>query len=389
MGLSDIQVRKIKPREKRFELTDGQGLTLLVLPSGTKSWVLRYQFHGKARRLTIGQYPALSLAEARNKATETRNDIQRNIDPAQKKEEETHARINTPTFIDIINELWAKELSKKKSGKETRRLLEHDIVPKWGKREVHSVKRRDIVLLLDEIEKRAPITRNRVQGALSRLFNFAAERGVIDDSPCTRIKKVQEQARKRILTEKEIVTLWHALDLDNKAVDAYKLTKLALKILLLTGQRPGEVTGMMWSEIDGKWWNIPAERMKSKEPHRVPLTPTAIEHIELARQLSGQSPYVFLSPKKNAAILRSTMARTLSRNWEEIGIGEECYTPHDIRRTVRSKMAAIGVSDVIAERVMAHKLQGIMAVYNQHNYDVEKKLALEQWEQKLLQIIKN
>lgn len=387
MGLSDIQIRKEKPKAKRFEMTDGQGLTLLILPSGTKSWVLRYQYHGKARRITIGRYPSLSLAEARNKATEIRNDIQRNTDPARKKEEEKSARFNAPTFIDIINELWAKELCNKKSGKETRRLLEHDIVPKWEKRQVRSIKRRDIVLLLDEIETRAPITRNRVHSALSRLFNFAAERGIIDDSPCTRIKKVPEQARKRILTEEEIAKLWHALDLNNTAVDAYKLTKLALKMLLLTGQRPGEVTGMMWSEIDGEWWNIPAKRMKSKEPHRVPLTKTALEQLELARQLSGQSPYVFLSPKKNAAILRSTLARTLSRNWKEIGIGEEYYTPHDIRRTVRSKMAALGISDVIAERLMSHKLQGIIAVYNHHDYDLEKRNALEMWEIKLKKIV--
>lgn len=395
MSLTDIQTRKAKPQEKRYELTDGKGLTLLVLPSGTKSWVLRYQFEGKARRLTLGQYPSITLAQARNKTLETRIDIHNNIDPAIKKAEAKRSRINAPTFALIIEELWRKELSQIKSGQETKRLLLRDIIPVWGNRKVKDIKRRDIVLLLDEIENRAPITRNRVHGALSRLFNFAAERGIIDDSPCTRIRKVPEKGRSRVLTDEEICKFWHALDLDNKTVDAYRLTKLALKMILLTGQRPGEVIGMRWDEIDQNsgWWNIPPERMKNMEAHHIPLTHTIINILDLAKPLSGESAYVFKSSYKpdDAPMTASTLSRTLRRHWHEIAVDTEAerYTPHDLRRTVRTRLAELGVNDVIAERILAHKLQGIMAVYNHHSYDAEKRHALELWDSKIHQIKHN
>lgn len=392
MPLTDVQIRKIKPQEKRFERSDGKGLTLLVLPSGTKSWILRYQFEGKPKRLTLGKYPVLSLAEARVKANEARDDIQRHIDPAIKKAEENRARITAPTFKDILRELWKKELSLKKSGAETKRLLERDVIPVWEKRKVRDIKRRDIVLLLDEIEIRAPITRNRVHGALSRLFNFAAERGIIDDSPCTRIRKLPEKGRQRVLTAEEIHKLWSALDLNNKTVDAYRLTKLALKAILLTGQRPGEICGMRWDEIDDDdFWNIPAERMKNKEDHRLPLTQHLLEILEQARALSGDSAYVFRSTHKegDAPMTPSTLSRTLRRHWEHLAVSDDRYTPHDLRRTVRTRLAEAGVRDVIAERILAHRLQGVMAVYNQHSYDNEKRQALSLWEQKLTKILSN
>ncbi|EKE07862.1 MAG: Phage integrase, partial [uncultured bacterium] len=163
-------------------------------------------------------------------------------------------------FEAMVNEIWEKELQHKKSGSQTKRLLQKDVLPFWGNRKVADIKRRDIVQLLDRIKERAPITANRVHGALTRLFNFAAERGVIEDSPCTRIRKAPEKGRSRVLTDNEIRLLWDALALDNMTMDIYRASKLALKMILLTGQRPGEVCGMTWDELDGSTWNIPAAR---------------------------------------------------------------------------------------------------------------------------------
>jgi integrase len=293
-----------------------------------------------------------------------------------------------PTFADMLAELWDKELSLKKSGLATKRLLEKDAIPAWGKRRVDSIKRRDIVLLLDTIEKRAPITRNRVHGALSRLFNFAAERGVIDDSPCTRIRKLAEKGRERTLNDEEIRALWDALDLDNMTMDAYRLTKLALKMILLTGQRPGEITGMAWHEIEGETWNIPAERMKGKEPHSVPLTGLALEVLQEAAILSADSAYVFRSTHRQGdrPMSAHALSRAILTHWDKIGISEK-FTPHDLRRTVRTRLAELEISDVVAERVLGHKLQGIMAVYNRHPYAAEKRLALEAWERRLKDVV--
>lgn len=392
MGLTDLQIRKLSPRKSRYELSDASGLYLRVDPTGAKAWVFRYVFDGMRKRMTLGGYPGVTLAMARERHGAALQDIQKGIDPGAVAQEAKARRKAAPTFADVVDELWEQELQHKKSGHQTKYLLEANTIPAWGKRKVADIKRRDIVLLLDKIRERAPVVGNRVHGALSRLFNFAAERGVIDDSPCTRIRKLPEKPRKRTLDDAEIKTLWEALNLENKAVDIYRLTKLALKLILLTGQRPGEVAGMTWAEIGeeneaGAVWNIPGSRTKNKEPQRVPLCPMALEIIDQARIYSGDSEYVFRSSyKPEQAISRQALTRAVSRHWSEMGI-KVAFTPHDLRRTLRTKLAELGVSDIVAERVLGHKFQGMMAVYNRHAYDVEKRQSLMRWEAHLAEIV--
>ena len=388
MALTDLKVKKLVPRDKRYEVLDGKGLSIRVMPTGSKSWVFRYMIDGRARRMTLGAYPTLSLSEVRELHAKAMQDIERGIDPSIKQMEAKAERKTAPTFTDLIKELWSMELKHQKSGVERKRLLEKDIVPDWGKRKVVDIKRRDIVLLLDRVRERAPITANRLHGALSRLFNFAAERGIIEDSPCTRIKKPPEKGRSRVLTDSEIKLLWKALDIDNTEIDIYRISKLALKMVLLTGQRPGEVCGMAWNEIDNEdFWNIPAERMKGKEPNRVPLTNMALNVIEQARLYSGEKSFVFASShKSDSPVSTQALAKAILRHREEMGFKER-FTPHDLRRTLRTRLAELGIDDVVAERVLGHKLQGIMAIYNRHGYDNEKRQALERWENKLRQII--
>lgn len=388
MGLSDAQLRKIRPRESRFELTDGKGLVLLVLPSGRRSWLLRYQFEGKPRRITLGEYPDMSLLQARNASAATRSIIKQGLDPALKRTEEKTAHKTSPTVSDLLTEYWDMELKDSPSGKERRRLVEKDVLPIWGKRKVAEITRRDAALLLDTVRARAPVTGNRLQGVLVRMFNFAAERGVLEHSPLMGLRKKKEQPRSRVLADKEIKLLWDALAMDNTAMDIYRVSKLALKMILLTGQRPGEICGMTWDEIDGDTWNIPAERMKSKEPHSVPLGSMALEIIEQARLYSPRgSAFVFKSSHfKEGPITPHSLSKAILRHWQEMGITER-FTPHDLRRTLRTRLAEIGVDDVVGERVLGHKLQGIMAVYNRHSYDKEKRLALAQWEEKLCEIV--
>ncbi|MEW6429773.1 MAG: tyrosine-type recombinase/integrase [Thermodesulfobacteriota bacterium] len=387
--LTDMQIAKLKPRKQRFEVSDGNGLSLRVMPSGAKSWVFRYLFDGHPRRLTIGVYPTIPLAEARQLCSAAKMKVERDLDPGVEKVAAKASRKTTPTFSEFLPEFWEEELSVKKSGTETRRLLEKDIIPVWGWRKVSDIKRRDIVLLLDKIKKRAPVTRNRVHGALTRLFNFAAERGIIEESPCNKIRKVTETAKDRVLTDDEIRLLWSALDLDNQDLDIYRTSKLALKMILLTGQRPGEVCGMTWEEIDleNASWAIPAARMKNSEAHSIPLTRAALEVIEQARPLSNGSAYVFQSSYlEDRPITPHSLSRAVARHHKEMGF-ENRFTPHDLRRTLRTRLAMLGVAEIVAERVLGHKLQGILAVYNKHDYDMEKRQALETWERSLRRIL--
>ena len=389
MTLTDLQVRKMRPENHRFEILDQAGLYIRVAPSGRKSWIFRYLFNGIPRRMQLGVFPAVSLAEAREKHGAAMMDVQRGIDPGAVFQSEKAKRKAQPTFADLLEEFWEIELKQKQTGKERRRLIEKDAIPVWKNRKADSITRRDAVLLVDKVRQRAPVGANRFQSVLVRIFNFAAERGIIEASPLVGLRKTPEKTRSRVLTDDEIRRLWEALDLQNTAIDIYRVSKLALKLLLLTGQRPGEVCGMSWDEIDFDegFWNIPARRMKNSEPQRVPLLPMALEVLEEAKIYSGDSKFVFRSSHKpENPIIRQSITKALSRHWAEMGV-TEAFTPHDLRRTVRTRLAELGVEDVIAERVLGHKLGGILAIYNRYSYDVEKRQALGLWERRLAEIL--
>lgn len=391
MVLTDLQVRKLAPQAERYEVLDGNGLYIRVHPSGAKSWVYRYNFEGVPRRYTLGQYPGLTMAEARKKHAAAVADLQRGIDPGAKAREAKAKRKAAPTFEDLLNEFWDKELGKTPSGPERKRLVEKDALGPWQKRKVADITRRDAVILLDKVRERAPVGANRLQGVLVRMFAFAAERGIIEHSPLVGLRRGRETARKRTLTDKELKALWAALDLENVKIDIYRVTKLAMKLILLTGQRPGEVAGMTFEEIDpeAKLWTIPPNRMKNAEPQTVPLCPMALEVIETAKQYGDGTetgPVFRSSHKPDEALTRPAITRAASRHWKEMG-AESAFTPHDLRRTVRTRLAEIGVDDIVAEKVLGHKLQGMLAVYNRHAYLKEKRAALQQWETKLGQIV--
>ena len=388
MTLSDFHIKKLAPKKARFELSDGKGLSLRVMPTGKKTWVYRYMIEGKARRMTLGTYPALSLSGAREKHSLAMQDVESGIDPGLEKKRTKAKRKSAPNITDLFEEFWTEELQHKKSSHNQKGLLFKDVLPAWGELKVVDITRRDAVLLIDGVRKRAPVTANRLQSLLVRMFNFAAERGVLEHSPLIGMKKKSEKPRSRVLTNDEIRLLWDAIDLNSTTTDIHHVSRLALKMILLTGQRPGEVAGMRWDEIDTEgFWNIPPARRKTNEAQRLPLCDMAMAVIEQARMYSGKSPFVFASPVKEDVHVRvQTISRSVIRNCIRFGI-EEKFTPHDLRRTVRTRLADIGIDDVVAERILGHKLQGIMAVYNRHGYDAEKRQALDKWERKLRKIL--
>jgi len=172
----------------------------------------------------------------------------------------------------------------------------------------------------------------------------------------------------------------------------YVTTKLALKTILLTGQRPGEVVNMKWDDLDLKSqiWNnrfTKTKKDEDEEPLQVPLIRLAREVIEKARAYSDKSAYVFKSTHRKSPVTRAGMGRAVKRYWPKMKEIEKSFTPHDLRRTLRTRLAELGVDNIIAERVLGHRLQGMLAVYNQYPYEQEKREALEKWEAKLRLII--
>jgi integrase len=387
MPLTDLAIRKLRPKKCRYEVADIRGLFLRVLPSGKKAWSFRYIIQEQPRRMFLGYYPALSLAQAHEKHALALQEVQRGIDPAAKAREDEAKRRAASTVKGLWLEFLEKELKGRPATPDRERMIEKDVLPVWEKRKVASITRRDAVLLLDDVRERAPVTANRLQGLMVRMFNFAAERGHLDHSPLAGMRsRTKEAARARVLSDDEIKTLWAALDLES-TVDIYRLTKLALKAILLTGQRPGEVAGMRWDEIDDETWVIPKERSKNGDENRVPVLPMLKDVIEQARVYSSDSPFVFRSSHgENRSVTVGALANALRRHRTEMKILER-FTPHDLRRTVRTRLAEIGVSDIVAEKVLGHKLQGILAVYNRHPYEAEKRAGLSLWEQRLKGIL--
>lgn len=391
MSLTDLKIQKLKKMEKRYEVSDGKGLFIRVSPTGHKSWIFRYRFGSdqKPRRLTFGDYPSVTLEKVHELHAKALQDLKKGIDPGAIMQEQKAEHKAAPTFQDLLEEFWEKELSKSPTADERKRLVVKDALPSWASRKVKSITRRDAVLLIDDVRERAPITANRLQGVLVRMFNFASERGIIDTSPLAGMRRGKENSRARILTDEEIKILWGALDVDNRDIDFFATSKFALKTILLSGQRPGEVLGMTRDEIDGDFWTIPSARTKTRAENRVPILPMLADVIEQARAISGNSMYIFLSSRsqgEDRPLRVQTLANALRRHTASMGIPER-FTPHDLRRTLRTKLAELGVSDMVAEQILGHKLQGVMGIYNRHSYEVEKKHALGLWEQRLREIL--
>jgi len=392
MALTDLQIKNLKPKKERYEVTDGKGLSIRVKPTGDKSWFYRYMFKDKPRKMTLGDYPGISLQDARIKHNEAIKKVQCGIDPGIEAKVAKAKWKAEPTFQDLLDEFWDKELSKTPSCKERKRLVDKDIIPVWKRIKVGDIKRRDAVLLIDKVRERAPITANRLQGVLIRMFNFASEKGIIDVSPLAGMRRGKESSRSRTLTDEEIKNLWNCLALERTDIDIYRLTKLALKAILLTGQRPGEVAGMLWTEIEGEWWIIPKERRKGDEENKVPILPMMADVIEQAKIYSSNSRYVFRSshskepPLEESPVTVGALANAIRRHSEEMKINER-FTPHDLRRTLRTRLAEVGISDIVSERLLGHKLPGILGIYNRHGYDIEKRQALSLWEKRLCEIL--
>ncbi len=377
----------IPPLSERLELYDQKiaGLTLRVTSKNKKTFSFTYRMPGDPikKRLQLGTYPALSLSDARNKCIAALREIQNNIDPSAIKK---HSK-QIPTIKELIDEFWERELSNKKSAKDMFRLLQKDVIPAWGSMKASNITRRDVVVLLDKIRDRgAPVMANRVHGRLTRVFNFACERGILDTSPMVRLRKTTEEPRERVLDNTEIYDFWNKID----SMGLHPLTVIALKLMLLTGQRAGEVINMEWGEIDFEncLWSIPAEKSKNNRSHSVPLTETSLTLLNQAKEINPINNWVFPSPQKQESpkpIEVRSLSKALGRKLSDLGIKK--FVPHDIRRTVRTKLAELGVNEIVAERVLNHQLQGLARVYNHYNYLPQMREALTKWEKTLHEII--
>jgi integrase len=372
--LNESEIRRSKPPAAgnviRYD-TEVPGFGLRVTAAGARSFVLNYRCDGRERRLTIGTWPAWSATAGRERAKELRRQIDQGIDPLAARSARRGA-LTVATLVKDYIEHYAK--AKKHGGREDARILRVNVLPVLGTAKAEEVHRRDIVRLLDPIAKRAPVMANRTLAVVRRLFNNAVERGTLELSPCVRVKPPggRERSRERTLSNDEVRTLWTRLD--TARMD--RRTAAAFRLILVTGQRPGEIRAMRWDEIEGAWWTIPSEKTKNETTHRVPLTALALEL--LGERAEG---FVFPTRGKLGHLGDTALNHACRVNMAHFGI--EPWTPHDLRRTVGTRLGELGFNRLVQDKVLNHKDRTVGGIYDRHSYDREKRQALGAWERRL------
>lgn len=379
-------VESIKaPERGQIDYWDARtpGLGLRVSQGGKRTWTLFYRVSGRMRRLTIGPYPVIGLADARQLASASLREVHHGSDPADAK--------RAARAADTFGELAALYLERhakveKRSWPEDERIIDHELLPPWKNRKAGEIKRADAIDLLDRIvERGAPVQANRVKALVSKIFNFGIRRGLVEANPAYGIGAPggKEQQRDRVLSEDEIRRVWAALDGESPKVAAI------FRLAFLTAQRKSEVTGMRWDEIDldGACWTITAERSKNKLSHRVPLGPQAVAILRELKAGAGEGAReVFPGGKYGSThgLALTNLQKPTVRIKEGSGVD---FRFHDLRRTAASHMTGIGISRLLVSKILNHVESGITAVYDRHGYDGEKRAALLKWDNHLARIL--
>lgn len=388
--LTDALLRKLEPTTKRYELWDEGSPGLGVRVSSVVSWCYMYRHGGRVRRLTLGQFPAMSCREARAAYAKAARAVQDGQDPSAAKvalQLVEREALTVEGLCSAYIERYAKP--RKRSWREDERQLLRDVVPALGKKLAKNVQRRELVSLIDKkVDAGAGVAANRLLAVLRRMFAWAVERGELDISPAAGISRQhRERSRERILTFDEVQTLYGAL-LASDWIKATPPVRKALGVMLITGQRKGEVLSMRWEHIgkeaDGYWWTIPAAASKNGRAHRVPLDSLVIDL--LGKPIDGVSGPVFESTRKPGQPVIATAPAHALR--DEFAPGRffsnlDPFTPHDLRRTVATAISCLGYPRLTQMKVLNHTDPSVSAVYDRYSYDAEKREALTKWAEML------
>jgi integrase len=290
------------------------------------------------------------------------------------------------TVADLVEEYLEKHARpNKRSAAVDERVLKKEVVPVWGRRKAKDITRRDIITLLDSVVDRgSPVMANRLLAMLRRMFGFAVERDILGATPCVYIKApTKETPRDRVLSSTEIATFWHGLEKSSML----PLTRLALKLMLVTAQRRDEVVSAAWSEfnLSEGVWEIPAARSKNKNAHRVPLSPLACDLLGQVQELGRGSLWLFPSPRVDGLMAPIAVTQAMRLNLSRLGIDNA--TPHDLRRTAASNMTQMGIPRLVVSKVLGHSDGSVTAIYDRFEYWPQKKQALDAWSARLEEII--
>ena len=352
------------------------GFGLKVTPYGRKVFIVLYRTKdgsSRLRKYTIGTYGQTTLAIARIAAQKILADRNEGKDPAKEKRD-LRKKVVTDTVEDVVKEYRSRHVDALRSAYEINRIIDTEILSRWKAKSIHEIGRRDVLSALDEIVARgSPAAANYTFTVMRAMFNWAIGRGILEKSPCTGLSKpTPVKSRNRILSDDELREIIFAARRTTRPYGAI------VELLALLGQRRSEVAEMLWREVDieKKLWTIPAERAKNSRAHFVHLAPRALEIILAQPKLNG---LVFPTPSGKPFMEFSNMKLQLDK---ECGVSG--WVLHDLRRTVVSGMASLGVFPHVADKVLNHQsgtISGVAAVYQRHEFLLERKAAMELWDE--------
>ena len=397
--LTDRAIKTLKPAKPGtlYDLMDAlvPGFGVRVSETGRRTFILVARFPGSKNptRRALGQYGALTLEQARSKARNWLELIRRGTDPKVQEERarREELRKQQTTFEAVAEDFIERHVNGQRRAKDTEREIRKELISRWRTRPISEIARDDVVRLIEEIADRpAPYLSHIVLGHIRSLFNWAINRGTygLENSPCDRVKPAAligpKVPRQRVLQDPELASLWRASE-----TLGYPFGPL-YRLLLLTGARKGEIAGALWREFDlgKKVWTVPPERFKSNATHLVPLSEQAAAIIKsLPRFTKGDYLFSTTFGAKPVSGFSKAKARLDKMMTEDLGSSPTPWVIHDIRRTVRTRLASLRVPDMVAEMVIGHGRKGLQRVYDQHGYEAEMREALELWAGRLRDIV--
>lgn len=394
-NLTDIALRAWIKAGQPVAKADGGGLTFTMSAHQAHqrgaTWVLRYRFGGKPRELTLGRYPDISLAVARQLAAEMRVKIAQGADPARDKQRSKIERAAAQDFRVLAADYIDKAFPRLAAAtvKQRRQHIEGVILPKLGSLPAREVTGADVVALIESVGTKSVNVAELVFTALSEIFKHGVARRVVTANPCAGISvsaicgKPEPRRKRLMLTEAELRAIFPALPSIGRE------NALAVKVLLITCARVGELTRAEWAHVDfqaGEWF-IPDENSKTGKGFTVPLPPCAVGWFRELEELACGSRFVMPARQQRRIISHGqethfeqrALNAILNKLCDRLGDKTRRFTPHDLRSTARSHLAALGVPVLIAERCLNHSLGGLVAVYDQHDYLTERRAALDLW----------
>lgn len=379
--LKPVTIDNAKPREKRYAITDGGGLVVEILPSGTKSWRFKYHFEGKREKVTLGTYPAMGVKAARERHEELRQVLEAGVSPAKVKQTSAQAKkladSQAVTFKAFAGR-WIDETLFYRSDTyraQITRWLNDYVYPEIGEVALAEVTPAQILAI---IEKRlaTPTTADRIRVIVQQIYNFAVRKLLVQVNPAAPLKgavSVPPKTHHKHLTELQLGAFWRCLEQQG----AHATTTLAVKLLMLTMARKSELLRAKKTEfnLDAGVWDVPAERMKMKRPHRVYLSTQAVGLLTQLMQLTSASDYLVPSIFRNTVPMGDV---TLNHLFSRMDFGVEGFSPHGTRGTAATLLRENGFGRDVVELLLAHaEADKTAAAYNHHELADERRRALQ------------